>query len=88
MAKEWNSPYLWAARRLAALQSTKCGRSNQKASADGEVEAEVALAVMNISRLPSQPVLAKTGPDQQTNPGDDRAGNKKDFAGFVHCVSA
>ena len=58
--------------------------ADQKAGDDGEIEAEIAPAVVYVSRQSPGPALAKSRPDQQTDSGDNQAEDKQHFARFVH----
>jgi hypothetical protein len=58
--------------------------TQQKAGYQGEMKAEIALRVVDVTRQATQPAFAKTGPDQQADAGDDQAQNNQSFARIVH----
>ena len=58
--------------------------AHQQARDYGEVEAEVALGVVDVTRQSSEPTLAKTESDQQADADDDQAKDDQCLANLVH----
>src|ERR1041385_4508622 len=62
--------------------------ADQQAGDNGEMKAEVSLAVIvNVSRQPAQPAFAEPRPQHQTDACDNQAANKNEFAQIVHLLA-
>ena len=64
----------WPDARLLDLQRQQ--ETQEQTGNDGKVKAEIAFAVMDVSRQAPQPGFAKTAPKQQSNRRQNQAGDK------------
>jgi hypothetical protein len=58
--------------------------ADQQAGDDGEMEAEIALGIIDVAGQPSEPAFAKAGPEQRTKRRQHQTGNHQQFAHFIH----
>jgi hypothetical protein len=62
--------------------------ADKQAGDQREVEAEVALGVVDVAGKPAEPAFPNPGPQDQADGDSDQAGDNEKFAQFVHPIES